>query len=275
MSKMLGIDVSDNQGYIDWKKVKAAGVQFAILRSVRRSGNVDKQLASNIKGCTENNIPFEFYKYTYATTEVAARNEAKEVANALVKLGVPKGSRVWYDLEEDSILNIGKAHMTKLYMAWKDELKNHGFTTGLYMGKSDYNTFVNKADFQNEAKWIARYYLSYQELAFGFVPNEAYKPVTDCDGWQFTSSGIVNGISGRADMNVFYGNIVVPNVAPEYYKTPEFTLIDNLNKIGVDSSYKNRAKIARVNNIAGYCGSAEQNTYMLQLLKEGKLIQAK
>lgn len=37
----LGIDVSDNQGYIDWKKVKTAGVQYAILRSTRGSGNPD------------------------------------------------------------------------------------------------------------------------------------------------------------------------------------------------------------------------------------------
>lgn len=275
MSKLLGIDVSDNQGYIDWKKVKAAGVQFAILRSVRRSGNVDNQLASNIKGCMDNGIPFEFYKYTYASTEVAVRNEAQEVANALLKLGVPKGCRVWYDLEEKSIINIGPAHITKLYKAWKDELAKHGFVTGLYKGMYDYNNKINKADFASEAKWIARYYLSYQELGFGFVPSENYKPCADCDGWQFTSSGVVDGINGRVDMNIFYGDIVIPNVAPEYYETPEFTLIDSLNKIGVDSSYKYRAKIAEVNNIVGYCGSAEQNTYMLQLLKEGKLVQAK
>lgn len=275
MGKLLGIDVSDNQGYIDWKKVKAAGVQFAILRSVRRSGNVDKQLASNIKGCLDNGIPFEFYKYTYASTEPAVRAEAKAVVDALLKLGVPKGCRVWYDLEEDSIINMGKAHITKLYRAWKDELAKYGFVTGLYKGMYDYNNFIDKAAFKDETKWIARYYLGYKEIAFGFEPSQNYRPAADCDGWQFTSSGIVNGINGRVDMNIFYGNIVIPNVAPEYYKTPEFTLIDSLNKIGVDSSYKHRAKIAQVNNIEGYCGSAEQNTYMLKLLEEGKLIQAK
>ena len=58
----LGLDVSDNQCYINWEKVKATGVEFAILRSVRRSGNVDKQLASNIAGCLKNGIPFDFYK---------------------------------------------------------------------------------------------------------------------------------------------------------------------------------------------------------------------
>ena len=42
-----GIDVSDNQGKIDWTQVAAAGVQFAILRSVRRSGKTDYQFAAN------------------------------------------------------------------------------------------------------------------------------------------------------------------------------------------------------------------------------------
>lgn len=274
MRKMLGIDVSDNQGYIEWPKVKAAGVEFAILRSVRASGNVDKQLASNIKGCKENNIPFEFYKYTYANSEAAVRAEARAVAEALPKLGVPKGCRVWYDLEEDSIIDMGPAHITMLYRAFKDELAKYGFVTGLYKGMYDYNTKINKADFKDEAKWIARYYNGYNEMKFGTVPNETYRPAPDCDGWQFTSSGEVDGINGRVDMNIFYGKIVVPDIDPEYYDTPEFTLIDSLNKIGADSSYKHRTKIAAANNIQGYIGSVEQNLRMLQLLNEGKLIVA-
>ena len=274
MRKMLGIDVSDNQGYINWQKVKAAGVEFAILRSVRRSGNVDKQLASNIKGCMDNGIPFEFYKYTYAATVEAVRKEAREVVDALLKLGVPKGCRIWYDLEEDDIIDLGKSHITKLYRAWKDELAKYGFVTGLYKGMHDYNNKINKADFKDEEKWIARYYNGYNEMKFGTVPNETYRPAPDCDGWQFTSSGKVDGISERVDMNIFYGEIVVPKVEPEYYDTPEFTLIDSLNKIGADSSYKHRAKIEAANNIQSYVGSVEQNLLMLQLLNEGKLIVA-
>lgn len=274
MGQMLGIDVSSFQGYIDWKKVKAAGVQFAIMRTIRANGNVDEQLASNIKGCMENGIPFEFYKYTYADNEAAVRAEVRAVVEALTKLGVPKGCRVWYDLEEDDIIDKGPAHITKLYRAFKDELAKHGFVTGLYKGMWDYNNKINKEDFKNEAKWIARYYNGYNEMPFGTIPNEKYRPAPDCDGWQFTSSGIVDGIKGRVDMNIFYGEIVVPEVAPEYYDTPEFTLIDSLNKIGADSSYKHRAKIAKANNIQNYVGSVEQNLLMLQLLNEGKLIVA-
>ena len=46
-----GIDVSDNQGVIDWAQVAASKVAFAILRSVRRSGKEDYQFAANLEGC--------------------------------------------------------------------------------------------------------------------------------------------------------------------------------------------------------------------------------
>ena len=72
-----GIDVSDNQGYIDWAKVKADGIEFAILRSVLRNGTADLQLASNIIGCKNNDIPCDFYKYSYALTPEDAAGEAR------------------------------------------------------------------------------------------------------------------------------------------------------------------------------------------------------
>lgn len=49
------------------------------------------------------------------------------------------------------------------------------------------------------------------------------------------------------------------------------SIVSALNSIGVDSSYKNREKIAKANGISGYSGTASQNTKMLNLLKQGKL----
>lgn len=45
-----------------------------------------------------------------------------------------------------------------------------------------------------------------------------------------------------------------------------------LDALGADSSYAGRAKIAEANGITGYRGTAEQNTRMLELLRQGKLI---
>ena len=59
-----------------------------------------------------------------------------------------------------------------------------------------------------------------------------------------------------------------------YYKKYTGTsgsIVSALNAIGVDSSYSNREKIAKANGISNYSGTAEQNTKMLTLLKQGKL----
>ena len=52
------------------------------------------------------------------------------------------------------------------------------------------------------------------------------------------------------------------------------SIVDGLNQINVDSSYNYRSKLAKVNNISNYRGTAEQNTQLLNLLKKGKLIAA-
>lgn len=275
--RKLGIDVSDNQGYIDWKKVKAAGVEFAILRSVRRSGNVDKQLASNIKGCLENGIPFDFYKYMYATTTADAVREATEVVDALTKLGVKasKSTVIWADVEDSTQMALSTSTLTKVVQAFKDTVQEAGFTFGLYMGKYYYEKGELNTELFDDHTWIARYYKGFNEMQFGQLPDEKYKPVAkngELWGWQYTSSGKVPGINENVDLDVAYYDIQPTEVEPEYYETPEFTLIDSLNKVGVDSSYKNRKAIAIANGITDYQGTAEQNIAMLNLLNEGKLV---
>ena len=49
------------------------------------------------------------------------------------------------------------------------------------------------------------------------------------------------------------------------------SIVDALNQIKVNSSYNYRSKLAKINSISNYKGTAEQNTKMLNLLKQGKL----
>ena len=65
-----------------------------------------------------------------------------------------------------------------------------------------------------------------------------------------------------------------PETAYGYYPacaSSYASIVDGLNSIGVDSSYSNRSRIAAANGISGYSGTAEQNTKLLELLKQGKL----
>lgn len=87
-----------------------------------------------------------------------------------------------------------------------------------------------------------------------------------------SDAGITLTDEQNVDLNECYYNIKDTEVEPEYYQTPEFTLIDSLNKIGADSSFKNRAYIAVENGIHQYTGTKEQNLKMLELLNAGKLV---
>lgn len=208
-----GIDVSDNQGVIDWGKIKNAGVEFAILRSVRRSGKYDYQLENNIKGCIENDIPADFYKYAYALTKKDSAKEANEVVLALETLGIKpsKDVVIWHDVEDDSQMALSTKELTDICNAFREVVENAGYTYGLYMGKYDFEKGeVNIADLGMPHIWIARYYDGYTLKGFGEKPNAKYRPTVpggELWGWQYTSSGRVNGITGNVDMNEVYYDI--------------------------------------------------------------------
>ena len=208
-----GIDVSDNQGVIDWKKIKNAGVEFAILRSVRRSGKYDYQLENNIKGCIENDIPADFYKYAYALSKQDSRREANEVVSALAALGIKPSKEIviWHDIEDDSQMNLSTAVLTDICKAFRKVVEDAGYTYGLYMGKYDFEKGeVNIADLGMPHIWIARYYDGYTLKGFGEKPNAKYKPTVpggELWGWQYTSSGRISGINGNVDMNEVYYDI--------------------------------------------------------------------
>lgn len=211
--KLLGIDVSENQGFIDWKKVKNAGVQFAILRTVKRNGKIDGQLSNNINGCIENGIPADFYKYAYALTESEAEREATEVVNVLASCGIKpaKDVVIWHDVEDDMQMALSAEKLTSICKAFKRVVEDAGYTYGLYMGRYDFEKGEVKLSDLGEAHvWLARYYDGYTLKGFGEVPNEKYKPAVPNGklwGWQFSSSGRVDGIVGNVDLDIAYYDI--------------------------------------------------------------------
>ena len=97
---MKGIDVSVHNGKIDWQKVRAAGIDFAILRAGygRLASQRDNRFKENYAGAKAAGIPVGAYWYSYAMSEDEARLEAD------VFLSVIKGKQfefpVYYDVEE-------------------------------------------------------------------------------------------------------------------------------------------------------------------------------
>ena len=268
-----GIDVSSNQGTINWGAVKAAGCDFAILRSTVKSGNADKQFAANVAGCVTWDIPFEVYKYTYALAPTQAVAEAQQVVALLRSHGLT--CRVWWDVEDNSLRALNQGVLTGLIQSAADVITGAGLEFGIYTGKSFYKEGVFDTSAFDCPFWMARYPLSRYYALADDPPADRYKPAVSQPlvAWQYTSNGRVDGITGPVDLNICY----IPfwtTQAPEYYLQDIWlgtSISKALESIGEDGSYQHRVQIAAANGIAGYTGTAAQNTHMLNLLRTGQL----
>lgn len=202
-----GIDVSDNQGIIDWEKVKEAGCQFAILRSVRRSGKTDYQFEANLNGCQNIGIPVSVYKYTYAITETESVTEANQVVALLQKHNL--NCIVWWDVEDrDTLYSLGKEKLTACIKAAQKVIEAAGFKFGIYTGLYVYKEkWFDFSQFTCPL-WTARYPSTAQKTLES-MPNEKYLPDVGRDiwGWQFSNNGKISGISTRVDLDICYEEI--------------------------------------------------------------------
>lgn len=198
-----GIDVSDNQGLIDWKKVKEAGCKFAILRSVRGSGKDDYQFLNNLAGCRQQSIPVAVYKYTYATNTTDARKEANQVIDLLKRTNLK--CKVFWDVEDNSLYYLQPSVLTSVIHEAQKVIEDAGYQFCLYTGYHVYNEkWFDYSGFTCPL-WIARYPYSSDKNLFDLMP-DSKKPIVGraLYGWQFSSKGRVDGIGTYVDLDILY-----------------------------------------------------------------------
>lgn len=217
MKSFKGIDVSGYQGKIDWHRVKKAGVEFAILKVIRKDLNSDKQFENNWAGCLAAGVPIQgVYHYTYATNVGKAMGDARKV---LEILGQDRHPFVWLDWEDKS-LPTGRL-AADIINAYGDVITAGGCDFGIYFGMSYYDSYFDKimkyVRPQYRKGWEARYYNGYgKEMRICDAVNEKKRPVNFNGvffGWQYTSMGRVDGITGNVDLNQWYVDIEAGDAA--------------------------------------------------------------
>lgn len=192
---LTGIDVSSYQGTINWWAVKQNGIDFAILKVIRKDLNPDKKFEENWRKCDAYDLEVQgVYNYSYATTVAKARSDAKRV---LAILGNRK-PMVWMDVEDAVMKNLGK-NLIPIINAYGKVITDAGLPFGVYTGESFYKTYIKPYGGVSYHMWIARYGKNNGKC------NVKYQPqVPNMVGWQYTSKGRVVGIDGNVDMNVWY-----------------------------------------------------------------------
>lgn len=197
-SSRLGVDVSHHQGKIDWEKVKEDGYEFAIIRiGYRGYGtegtlNLDNRFHENIKDAQRAGLDVGVYFFAQAINEEEALEEAEFVLKHLkgYELELP----VAYDPE--SILydeartdDVTGEQFTKNAKVFCKRIRKAGYETMIYSNMLWEAYELDLEKLSDYPVWYADY---------GPLPQTPYDFVM----WQYTSSGTVDGIKGRVDLNI-------------------------------------------------------------------------
>lgn len=188
---MKGIDVSAHNGIIDWQKVRADGISFAILRAGfgKLAKQKDERFEDNYAGAKAASIPVGAYWYSYAMTPEEAELEAD------VFLSVIKGKQfefpVYFDLEEKKQFDLGKEKVSAIMRAFLERVEAAGYFVGLYGSASSLVTHIADDIKSRYTIWLAHWVdQTNYGGAFGI--------------WQHSEKGKVAGINGNVDLNIGY-----------------------------------------------------------------------
>ena len=196
---VLGVDVSEHQEEIDWERVRADGVSFAILRIGFRGNtvgglNVDESFATNYVNARNAGLSVGVYFFSQAISEAEAKEEAAYVLRLLD--GIPLDLPVFFDWEEAvDGRTAGKASSD--VGAWSlvfcKAIDAGGYDAGVYFNQQYGYSIMHLENLTDYAFWIAEYQDN-QSFAF------------QADYWQFTGQGHVDGIDMVVDMNLMYAS---------------------------------------------------------------------
>lgn len=203
-----GVDVSEFQGDIDWKKVKASGVDFAIIRVGGRyygksSGTIydDKYFQQNIKGATAAGLDVGVYFFSTAITAAEAKQEADYVLSKIsdYKISLP----VIYDWETGSnYRNYGldTSILTQCALAYCGRIEAAGYSPMVYFNTTSGYFNYDLRQLTAYPFWYAEYHTNDNN-----IPSFKY----DFNMWQYSDHGKVDGIVGiggndKVDLNLLF-----------------------------------------------------------------------
>lgn len=275
MNQTYGIDISSFQGDFDFYEAKKEGIKFAILRAGytdRDNGvskSIDDRFEENYRHAKENNIDVGAYWFSRAISYELGRKEAEFMYEYCLK-----GKQFEYPIVIDVEDNIyqrkaGREAITKAIQGFCEYLEGKGYYVSIYASVDWFRRYINTNDLGRYDKWVADW--------------NNIRPTYPTNGmWQF-AGGKSYPIAGVAcDKDYAYKDYprIIKDKGLNGYLSIEFypktaysgnSFVDGLKSINVDSSFENRARIAEKNDVEDYRGTSSQNTFLLNLLKDGKL----
>ena len=213
MSEIFGIDVSRYQGEINWQKVKAAGVRFAMIR-VGWAGwegdiSVDANFKKNVEGAIAAGVNAGVYVFAYCKTVGAAVIAARQTL-ALIrpyKITYP----VAFDMEteaETPYQNYTRAQNSAIAGAFLAEIANAKYCAVVYSYKAFLESLLDMNALKAYDVWVA-------QTGSRCTYTGAYSM------WQYSWVGKIDGISVACDLDYAYKDYAANNCGSGSGETPE------------------------------------------------------
>ena len=199
VTSAVGIDVSYYQGKIDWEKVKAAGVEFVIIRLGYRgyeSGEIflDKEFENYIQGASDAGLDVGVYFFSQAINVSEAIEEAEFVKENIKEYELTYPVVFDWEIigEETARTNeVSPETLTECAVAFCDNIKAAGYTPMVYSNKR-----------QAYLKFDLRMLAGYDFWLADF--NDETDFYYDYNIWQYSYTGIIDGIENQVDLNICF-----------------------------------------------------------------------
>lgn len=229
MAKVTCVDISEFQQDINFNKMKNDGIKAVVIRAGygRESSQKDSMFESHYRNAKAAGLMIGAYWYSYADSVSDAEKEAKACLACIG--GKALDMPVYYDLEDSSQIRLGKSKLTEIAERFCDTVKANGYKVGVY---ANLNWFSNHLDYNRLRNKYSIWLAQYNDRA-----------ELDCDIWQNSSSGRVNGYNGRLDTNIIYNESVCGHANSEV-KKPALTY-----RVYADGKWYSEVK--GLSNVAG------------------------
>ena len=187
-----GIDISYANKNLDFKKLKSAGVRFAMIRTGYRQ-KTDDMFEDHMRKAIAAGLDVGAYCYCMAATPAEARKEAEYAVNLLkpYKLTYP----LFYDMEDASLFDLSRTKLTNIALAFLETAEKAGLRAGLYANPSWLENKLNREKILSKYDlWLAHWTGS---------PNTPTKYQYGQTMWQWGADELT-GSSGKIDGDICY-----------------------------------------------------------------------
>jgi len=195
--KIHGIDVSKWNGDIEWNKVRGSGVSFVFIKATEGGDMLDPRFHSYWKGARAAGVahaPYHFY-YFCSTADAQAdwfiRNVPKEAVHLPPVLDVE-----WNPTSPTCTTRPPAATVRAEMKRFMDRIQAHYGKRPVIYTSVDFHRDNLVGAFKDYHFWVR---------SVAAHPKEIY-PGRQWAFWQYTSTGVIPGISGGTDINVFAGD---------------------------------------------------------------------